>query len=137
MAFEVVHRHQRQVASQRHRLAERQPDHHPADQAGAGGGGDAGQVFEPDARLRHRLPGHRIDHLDMGAGGDLGGDAAERGVGLGLAAHHRRQHLGAAISQAHDRRGGVVAAGFNAEDGEAGGHTLFNWLAPSCSSRGN
>jgi hypothetical protein len=56
----------------------------------------------------------------VGAGGDLGHHPAERGVLLELGADDRRQHLDAAVLvPAHDGRGGLVAAGFQSEDGEA------------------
>jgi hypothetical protein len=106
-------------AGQGHGLAERQADHHPAHQAGPGGGGHAVQGVEADPRRAHRLGGHAIDGLDMGAGGDLGHHPAERGVLLELGADDRGQDLDAAVLvPAHDGRGGLVAAGFEAEDRE-------------------
>ncbi len=120
VAFQVIDRHQRQVAGQGHGLAERQTHHHPADQARSGRGGHPVQGVEADPRHAHRLGRHAVDGLDMGAGRDLGHHPAERGVLLELGADDRRQDLDAAVlAPAHDGRGGLVAAGFQSEDGEA------------------
>jgi hypothetical protein len=119
VAFQVVDRDQRHVASQRHGLAERQADHHAADQAGAGRGGDAVQVLERQARGAHGLGGDGVDGFHVGAGGDLGHHAAERGMLLELRADDRGQHADRPVRRAaHDRGRGLVAAGLQAKDGQ-------------------
>lgn len=59
----------------------------------------------------------------MRAGGDFGHDTAERRVQIGLTDDDRGEDLRRlSRSMPYDRRGGVVAAGFEAEDGEGIAH---------------
>ena len=56
-------------------------------------------------------------------GGDLGDDAAEGRVQVGLAGHHVRQDIRARTGAAQNGRAGVVVSCFQAEDREGGrGH---------------
>ncbi len=113
MSFQMVDRDQRQPQRQRHGLAERQPDHHPADQARPGGGGDAVEIGEIDVGRGEGAAGDRLDRLDVGPRRDLRNHAAVGRMLLDLAAHDARQHRDRTIGrQAHDGGGGFVAAGF-------------------------
>ena len=134
VALQVVDGDERQAPGQGDGLAEGQADHHPADEARSGGSGDAAQVGEAEAGLRHRLGDDRIDDLDMGPGGDFRHHAAERGVGGDLAGDDVGQHLDpAGLIAAHHRGGGFVAAGLEAKDSE-GEHRLRRFRR-SCSTR--
>ena len=116
MRFEVVDRDQRLVVDQRDGLGGGQPDDHAADQAGSGGRRNAVELAIAAAGLFHRLRDHMVQHLDMGAGGDLRHHAAEVGVFADLRQHDIGQDLAAAVGGALDhRRGGLVAGRFDAE----------------------
>jgi hypothetical protein len=68
-------------------------------------------------RLQRGL--HRaVQALGMGAGGDLGDDAAILGMKVRLPDHDRRQDLRRLARSAQHRRGGVVATRFQSEDEE-------------------
>jgi hypothetical protein len=54
----------------------------------------------------------------MGAGGDLGHDAADSGMKVRLPDHDGRQDLRRLARSAQHRGGGVVAARFQSEDEE-------------------
>ena len=125
VALQVIDRHQRQAPRQGHSLAEGQPHHHPADQARAGGGGDARELAIAEAGGLERLGGDRVDGLHMGAGGDLWHHAAIGRVVGDLRSDDGGQHLHMAVGvQAHDRRGGLVAAGLQSKDGQRCGHSV-------------
>ena len=74
--FQVVDREKGPAARKRHRLRRGRAHQQAADQAGPGGGGDAVQVGEAEAGLRHRLAHQRVQAVEMGAGRDFGHDAA-------------------------------------------------------------
>ncbi len=60
-----------------------------------------------------------VGALGMGAGGDLGHDAAEAVVQVGLAEDGVREDAAGALARAGDDGGrGLVAARFDAEDGQ-------------------
>jgi hypothetical protein len=80
MTLQVVDRDQRQAARQGDRLARRQPDHHPAHQARPGGGRDPVEGVETQPGLGHGAADDGVDHLDMGARGDLRHHPAIGGV---------------------------------------------------------
>ena len=116
MAFEMVDRLQRLAGRGGQRLGRHQPDDQPADQAGAGRGGDGVDIGERDAGIVKRRLDDAVERLDMGARGDLGNDAAECRMLLDLAEHDVGQDLRpAAVVQRDDGCGGLVAAGLDAE----------------------
>jgi hypothetical protein len=112
VAFEVVDGEQRPVAGHRQRLGGDQPDHHSADQAGPGRGGDGGAFGQRHAGLREHALDQRREPLGVGARGDLRDHAAVRRVAVVLRGDRLRENL--AIIR-HQRRGGFVAAAFDAE----------------------
>ena len=113
VGLEVVHPDERHVPHERQRLGRAHADEQRADQTRADGGGDGVDAGVLDAGLDDGLGDDRHDQLDVGAAGDLGHDAAEAGVQIDLARHHRRQHVGAAD---HDGRRRLVARRLDAED---------------------
>ena len=58
----------------------------------------------------------------MGAGGDFGDDTAEGGVQRCLPVHDGGEDFRLAATLTHHGGGGVIAAAFDAEDGEGSGH---------------
>ena len=89
-----------------------------ADQARPGGRGDAIERREGHIGLRHRLGDDAVEGFDMGAGGDFGDDAAERGMLVDLRQHDVGQNAAAlAVRGEFDHGGGGFVAGrFDAED---------------------
>ncbi len=72
---------------------------------------------EAEAGFLHRLRDDGVQHLHMGAGGDLRHHAAESRVLFDLRQHHIGEDAPAAVLGAFDHRGrGLVAGGFDAED---------------------
>ena len=84
MGLEVIDGDERLFVNERDGLGGGEPDHEPADEAGAGGGGNGCQVRKTNARIRERPGDEPIEDLDMGAGGDLGHDTAKGAMGLDL-----------------------------------------------------
>ena len=68
----------------------------PPIRPGSGRGGDLVQVVKGQLRLVHRLRDEMVEHLDMGARGNLRHDAAKGGMLGDLRHHHLRQHAAAA-----------------------------------------
>ncbi len=106
MAFEMVHRDQRLARREREALGRHQPDHHAADQSRAGGCRHGVDVREPDIRLQQRSPDQVGQDFDMGAGGDLGDDAAIGPVSALLPRYAPREDASVAR---HQRNGRFVA----------------------------
>ena len=101
---------------ERDRLGGGEPDDHAADQAGSGGGGDPVERSKIALGLRHRLRDQKVEHLDMGAGGDFRHHAAKGGVLVGLRQNDIRQNAPAPGRIALDDRGrGLVAGRFDAQ----------------------
>ena len=113
VAFQMVDRQQRLARRHRERLGAHQPDHHPADQPGAGGGGDGVEVIELHTRLGHYFGDHRRKAFGMGARGDLGYDAAIGRV-FGLLTGDRLRDD--CPVTAHQRDRGLVAARLDAQN---------------------
>ncbi len=84
MGFEVIYRDQRRIMHHRDRFGRGQADDHAADQAGAGGGGNGGEVGKSDIGLLHRALDDAVEQVDMGTRRDLRHHAAERDMLLGL-----------------------------------------------------
>ena len=116
MGFEMVHGDEGFARRQRQRLAGGQPDHHPADEAGAGGGSDPVKVGKLKLSIFKRPHDQPVEHFDMGAGGNLGNDAA---IGLmfgNLAQRLVREDFAAALGfESDDGRRRLVAGGFDPE----------------------
>ncbi len=128
VGLEVVHGHERHVPDQRQGLRRGDADEQRADEAGPVGGGDGVDLGVGDAGLHDGLGDHRVQHLDVGTGGDLGDDAAVAGVAVDLAGDHRGQlHLAVAD---HGRRG-LVAGALDAEDRAHGGEVSVGHVASS------
>ena len=104
---------QRLAGGEAQPLAGEQRHHHPADQPRAGGSGDGVDLADGDVGLGQHLADEAGQDLDMGAGGDLRNDPAERAMRLVLADDRLGEDLAIAGDQ---RRGAVVAGGFEAED---------------------
>ncbi len=112
MAFKMVDRDQRRVAGHGERLGADQPDHHPADETGAGGGGDRVAIGQRLTGIGEHALNDRGEPLGMRARGDLGDDAAIGRV-LGIL---RGDPLGEDLAPGgHQRRCGFVAARFDAQ----------------------
>src|SRR5947209_18620714 len=75
--------------------------------------GDAADVVEAEVGLAQGLVDDGKEALEMGAGGDLGDDAAEAGVQVGLRGDDAGQD-GRLLREHGGRR--LVAGGFNAEE---------------------
>jgi hypothetical protein len=110
VAGEVVDPEKGQAGGKRDRLGAGDARQKPADQAGARGRGDAVKVAQGDARPGKRLFGHDIHPFGMGAGGDVGDDAAKGRVEIGLPPDDQGQDGARAIACAHHGGGGFVAA---------------------------
>ena len=124
VTLQVVHGDERFIQRQGHGLAEGERHHHTADEPGASGGGDAGEGGGRNTGLRQGPLNDAVDDLDVGAGRDLRHHAAIGRMLVDLAANDVGDNLGAAVgTQAHDRRGGLVAARFEAKDCKGNGHS--------------
>jgi len=105
-------------------LGEHHSGEDAADQPGAGGDRHRVDRAEPDAGGGQRRGGDDVEPLGMGAGGDLGDDAAvgivQRGLAGDLAGEDGADRGAGAAADQRDR--GVVAARFDAEDQALAGH---------------
>ncbi len=120
MRLEMVHRDQRLAGRQRDRLARGEADEKRADEARAGGGGDAVELGEAEPGLLHRRGNGAVERFDMGPCGNLGDDAA-KGRMIGLAEDDLRPYVAGTVARALDhssRR--FVAAGLDSEDDHPG-----------------
>ena len=118
MGLEMVHRNERHVPHERHRLGRRHADEQGADEARAVGRSNGIDLAILEAGLNDRLGDHRHDRLDMGTAGDLRYDPAITLMDLDLARHDRRHDVG---PSPHDGSRRLVTAGLDAEDA-VGGH---------------
>ena len=116
VGLEMVHRDQRRIVHHRDRLRGGQPDDHAADQAGTGGGGDRRKLRKADAGFLHGAVDDAVEHVDMGARGDLRHHAAEGGMLLGLRAHDIGQDPPRPVALALDHGGcGFIAGGLDSQ----------------------
>jgi hypothetical protein len=111
--LKVVDRDQRPGARHRQRLGGDEADHHPADQARARGGGDGVAIGQYHPGIAQYRLDQRRQLLGMGAGGNLGNDAAIGCVGRFLRGNPLRKNASVAR---HQRRRGFVAAALDAQD---------------------
>ena len=117
MRLQVIHRDKRLAERQRDAFSGHQADQDAADQAGPRRRGDAVDVAGRDSRPLEGARDQGVEDLDMGAGGDLRHHAAVGGMGGDLAHQLVGENFAAAVRpQPHDRRRGLVAGRFNAED---------------------
>ena len=130
VALQMVHRNERNAGGLRDRLAGHQPHQHPADQPRPGGRRHAVQRVISDARLGHGLRHHSVRQLRMCPRGNFRHHAEIGRMLLQLRADHVGQQCRAAILKAQHRRGGLVAGGFDAEDGQGAGHAGRIALTP-------
>lgn len=92
------------------------------DQARAYRRGHAVDCLPAKASIGHGLGDGRIQHLDMGPGGDLRHHAAEARMQGKLGADHIGKDCSLAVRvPAHDSGGGFIAARLDAEDDENAG----------------
>ncbi len=113
VAEQVVDGHERQAAPVGQGLGRREPDEQGADQAGALRHGDGVDIGERRIRLAERGLDDGHDQLEVAPRGDLGHDAAEARVQVGL----RRANCAVdGAVPAHDGGAGVVAGGLDRED---------------------
>ncbi len=106
-------------------LGEHHPGEDAADEAGAGGDGDGVDGGEGEAGGGEGGAGDGVEALGVGAGGDLGDDAAVAGVQGVLAGDLGGEDGadGAAGDGAHQGDRGVVAAGLDPQDDALALHT--------------
>jgi hypothetical protein len=116
--LQMVDREQGLVGHQRQGLGGDEPHQQPADQPRPRRHGDAVEVGEAGLGP-FEGPGHQtVQHLHMGAGGDLGHDPAIGGVLGDLAQHLVRADRGHPLGIDRDhRRRGLVAGRLDAEHG--------------------
>ena len=119
VGLEMIDRDERHAARERDGLPRGDPDDEPADQPGPRRGGDGIDRVPIEAGIGERLGDRCIQHLDMGACGDLRNHAAVVRMEVELRPHHIGEDRSRAIGvAAHDRGRGFVAARFDAEHGE-------------------
>ena len=95
VAREVVDPDQRQPGARGQPLGEGHPGDDPPEEAGPGRDRHGVHPVEAEPGLAERRLGHGVEPLGMGAGGDLGDDAAEGRVQRVLGGHEVREDLGA------------------------------------------
>ena len=117
MGLEMIDGDQRFLVDQRDRLGGGKADHDAADEAGAGGGGNAIEFGEGDTRGFQGAPDEHIERLDMGPGGDFRHDAAIAGMFVDLGIDFIGKYgAGPVIGAGDDSGGGFVAGGLQPQD---------------------
>ena len=115
MRLQVIDRSKRLLRCPGHPLRGHRADDEAPDQPGASRGGNAVELVDANPGLVERAADQLFDMIEMGPRGDLRHDTAIRLVLGQLCA----DQIGADVrlrGVANDRRGGLVTAGFNAED---------------------
>jgi len=122
MAREVINPDQRLSRCRGDALGAHDARQNPADKArpcGYGDGVDLGKVDTcPPKRLFHA----NVDLFGVGPRRNFGDNASKSLVQRGLTENDRREDLGPPFPTPHHSRGGIVAARFDAKDGEALAH---------------
>ena len=113
VTFEVVDGEKRQAARPGEGASERQPDEERADEPRPRGRGDRADVVDRHPGARQGLCVDRRPVGELLARGELRHDAAIGPVHRELGGDHRGEHPPRAVDH---RAGGVVTAGFDAED---------------------
>ena len=92
-------------------------DNHAADQSGPGGGGNSGQIAVAfDAGFGHGAGDQSVEVREVGAGRNLGDDAAIRLMFSHLAQNRMGAHPAVAV---HHGSGRLVATGFDTKNDHA------------------
>ena len=117
MGLEAIDREQGLALGQRDGFCRGQADDDAANQSRTCRRSNPIERLERNLRLAHRFGDDAIKRFDVGAGGDLGDDAAEAGVEVALAGHDRRPEVGTVLHHA-DRR--LVARRLDPEDVHSG-----------------
>ena len=117
MGLKVVHGHEGLSGGQGQSLAGGQTHHDAADEAGACGSGDGVEIGKVAACVGERALDQPINHLDMGAGGNFGHDAAIGGMFCDLAHDLVGEDRAAAVGlKLDDGRSGLVTGGFDSQN---------------------
>ena len=112
VALHVVDADERLAESPCHRSRERKPDDQSADQPRPLRSRNRVEIHGMDAGLGESAVRQRTDRLDVETGGDLGNDAAEHRMLIGLGG----QDAGEGLTAAHDGHRRLVAARFDSQD---------------------
>ncbi len=104
-------------------LGEAGADQQPADESGAGGGGDGGEVVVAKPGLSQRRRDQSGQGSEMRAGGDFRHHAAERRM-VGELAQHQLRHDPSIRGQ--DGGGGLIAGALDPEN-RAGEGVVFSF----------
>lgn len=126
---EVVDAVERQTERVGEGLGAYQADLEGAGEAGAGGHGDRVELVGTEPGPVEGPADDRIEGVQVGAGGDLGDDAAEAGVLVHAGGDHVREE--AAVL--HDARAGLVARGLDAEHHRGSHRAATFTLIATCS----
>ena len=110
VAGEVIDADEREAGDERDGLGAHHARQEPADEPGARGRGDAVKVSQTEAGAGKRLFGDEVYTLGMGAGGDVGDDAPEGRMQIGLAPDDRGEDGALTFARADHGGGGLVAA---------------------------
>ncbi len=113
MGLHVVDPDERDVPCHGQGLGRGDTHEQRSDQPGPDGAGDGVDPFGLDARLDDRPGDDRVEQVEMGTAGNLGHHTAVLRVQVDLRRHHAGQHV---VTAHHQRRGGLVAAGLDAQD---------------------
>jgi hypothetical protein len=113
VAVDVVDPEDGLPGRQRERLRHRDPDQERPHQPGSARHRQGVDRPEPDLRVRERLLDDRVDRLDVRPAGDFGHDPAVHPVDVDLGLDDVGEDL---ATIGNDRRGGLVAGGFDPED---------------------
>ena len=113
---QVVDGIQRLAGGQGQGLGRGDAHHQGAGQTGAAGDRNGIDVGQCHSGFLERRGKRRDEGVEMGAGGDLGNDAAEAHVLFHGGGHGVDQQLGAA----HDTHPGFITGGFNAKNERSG-----------------
>ena len=120
---QMVHRHQRQPPRRCEPPRQHDARQHPADQSRSRCHCNRIKPVKPDPGSRKGFFHHSVQPLCMGPRRDFGHNAAECLMQAGLPQHLRRQNLWRRPRhQPHHRRCCIVAARFDAEEGQCPVH---------------
>ena len=130
MAFQMVDGIERLAHRPSDRLARHQPDDEPTDQPRPACRSDRIDILQRAPGTQKRFGNQAVQRLHMGARRDLRHHAAIGAVLLELAQHDFTENLALSVRIAHDDgSGGLVAARFDAENGQLGRHEALGLIA--------
>ncbi len=113
VAFDMVDGDERQIAGKAQGLGVGDADQERANQAGACGDGDGGEIVEAHAGFFEAEANHGDNGAQVFARSQLRDHAAVFAVRGQLGRNHRRAHRGSIF---HDGRSGFIARGFNSQN---------------------